>query len=1623
MIDRCLQTSLLLFPAVLIVMGNALKAKAKPIDIFAPHLDRISHTLAPNLLMRLPESVPLSASNIAAENPDAIQVLPSADRLGLVINLHRCSSRAKSCLLGRFSGTAKDSLLAQNLLEQHQNAQTPIALPDGIAGYLWSKPGKNLSAPLTSLMWQQDGQFYTVEFQVQDPQILVEIAASMVRSAPIQSTAVSAIKTSAAENSMLEVSSNPTVNRERLERSDAARVDLGQAKENPDFAIINLVQFEGNVEGNSDFAIIDLEQVGESLDRDIEDNVGKDVDKDVDKDIEDSVDESIEDNDIEDNDSMLMFSQLARSQGEVASTAVAIDRVQLQLSPAMTDLIEQFNADETAFKLDLNAVKKSSLPGIELSSTASLETPLSALDPAADSLRQEKFNRTEASSVTQPEADQATNPSLPSLSAALLQLGEAGQRPPPTDLAPLIFPIALDDPKRAVTKIHVLPAERLAPPRQQIQKRLPKGWVMRLPDPVLLNADPDVAVNQYRFQLVPANDAPGLAVDLLSCDRNLPSCQIGRFAVTPQDDAASQTALQQHQDAAAPIALAPGIQGHFLDGSQQDPPRAVSSVMWQQDNLVYTVRFPVPERQNLLYMAASMAQSQPIRSAADPPVAAELGPQPNALSAVLVLPGTLFPDQQKAIQQRLPAGWVMRLPETIVLQDPPTMDRSQYRVRISPARDRTGLAIELLACEDNPQMCLVGSFSVRDREVAAVKAALQRHQDAAAPITLARDIQGYFLDGQRQDPPSPFSSIMWPQDDRLYTVRFRTQQRQNILFMASSMANQRPIFSAADIAAGRVQKFQAPPKSPRLFDLPVDLFAAHQQEIEAKLNEGLSLRLPEQVSLLDPPSTDVSQYRIRVFPAANGSPFQVKLLSCDDKPDACQVGSFAVAAGDAAVVQAQFQQHQQASAPITLADNVQGYFQDGRRQEPARPFSSVMWLQDNQFYTVRFRNLERQNILYMAASMVVRDPILGTAEPIVTPASPGGREQGTGNGEQGTGEDLGARPSAAMPASTLPNLEGTENREQGIGESTDRLPSSTTPTGLPPDSTLTSPSETVDVGATTPAEPPFLLSKIDIVDSTVLVKEEVEKILQSSSESGEPEETEGSEEKSQFTGIKVTERPGENNRTIWSIEFDERETTVEELQSIADAVTQFYLTQDHVTSRAIPVDISGKTARILAIEGDIKNVIVCPNPEDKGENCSSDGKRKLRLDRSYIESRIRLGVDPPLMTARLERNLRLLETEPSIKNVEANLKPTGERGKTDLVVTVTENPAFFLSVTSDNYSPPSVGSERLGLHLGYRNLIFSGDVLTGSWFRSIAGGLDSLDFNYQMTLNPMNGTLRFRVAPNRNEIIQSEFRDLNIRGNTERYEISYRQPLFRSPRHEFALSAGFTVQKGQTFIFDQIPAPFGIGPDDEGRSRTSVFHFAQEYIRRELQGTWFVRSQFNFGTNLFNATTNDDPTPDGQFLSWFGQIQRAQRLGKGNILLLSGDLQLTPNTLLPAQQFVIGGGPSVRGFRQNARAGDNGFRFSIEDRIAVVSDAAGQPALQLAPFIDVGAIWNTTGNPNVLPRQRFLLGVGLGVLWDRAFGIDDLKFRLDYALPLVDLDDRGSNLQDNGFFFQLQYNP
>lgn len=787
-----------------------------------------------------------------------------------------------------------------------------------------------------------------------------------------------------------------------------------------------------------------------------------------------------------------------------------------------------------------------------------------------------------------------------------------------------------------------------------------------------------------------------------------------------------------------------------------------------------------------------------------------------------------------------------------------------------------------------------------------------------------------------------------------------------------------------------------------------NMFTPYQQEIQDNLPPGMQMRLPSQVMMNHPSNGEGGNYRVRVFSFTSPKGLIVSLFSCDSGSLSCLVGSFSADSQRSVDAQAALKQHQTGGAPITLTQGVRGYLLEGHLQNPPTRLSSVMWEQDGQIYTVRFLASERQNILYMAYSMANSPPIPSTGVGAGRVADSGSQgspvrqvpvfnnsSQNEISPEQGdvvtsssgdilsnpsleTSMGVGNKPeeeTAFIPPPTSQNSNGESETRQEAQKSENvekyicRVP---TESEEPPDIVI-------DVSGITFGSTP--LHQIKIIGSSVFDREQINAAIE---EIIKP-----------LRGQNLTEHPS----TI--------------LQNpLREAIEELYIKQGYITSRAI-VKESEVFMRMLKDHTLEIQVI-----EDRLQKIEVEVTGIKRLSQSYICSRLRRGISIPFSISKLEEQLRLMRADPVLENVQANLIVENNG---ILRVQVKEASPIVANVSFDNYSPPAVGSERMGGALRYRNPLGIGDEVIASYFRSTTGGSETIEFTYRIPVNPKDSTVQLRTVRNRNEITQSPFDVLGIQGDSELYEISYREPLIYSLQEELGVSFGFAFQDGQTFILDREPFGFGRGPDEDGVSRTSVFKLSQDYIRRGEQGSWTFRSQFSFGTDLFGATTNDDPIPDSRFVSWLGQAQRVELLGGDHLLIVQADLQLTPDSLLPSEQFVIGGAQSVRGYRQNVRSGDNAFRFSIEDRITVERNASGVPKIQLSPFVDLGVVWNDLDNPNELPNQRWLLGTGVGLLWDPFLDVEGLTLRLDYGIPLIDLKDRGDNLQDDGFYFGINY--
>lgn len=462
--------------------------------------------------------------------------------------------------------------------------------------------------------------------------------------------------------------------------------------------------------------------------------------------------------------------------------------------------------------------------------------------------------------------------------------------------------------------------------------------------------------------------------------------------------------------------------------------------------------------------------------------------------------------------------------------------------------------------------------------------------------------------------------------------------------------------------------------------------------------------------------------------------------------------------------------------------------------------------------------------------------------------------------------------------------------------------------------------------------------------------------------------------------------------------YENRSVTFEELLELRSAIIQLYIKNGYITSGAfLPnnQDLNSGIVQIQVVEGEIKQI------EIGGLN---------RLREGYVRSRLEQATSTPLNRQRLEEALQLLQLDPLIERVNAELVAGTNPGSNILRVSLKEAPAFHAAIGLDNNQSPSIGSVQSSVEISHDNVLGFGDRLAAQYGRT--EGLDLYDINYTIPMNARNGVLNLRYNNGDSQIIEREFRDIGIRSETQTYSLNFRQPITRTPTREFALSLGLDRRRSQTYIFEDRPLSFTVGPE-KGESKVTVIRFSQDWVDRGTRRVLAARSQFSLGIDAFDATINETGT-DGQFFSWLGQFQWVQQLSSRNLLVARIDAQLTPDSLLPLERFSIGGVDTVRGYRQNQLVADNGILGSVEVRIPLTSNSS---RLQLAPSFEIGTVWN---NRDINPDPATIASLGLGLRWQMT---PDLSLRLDYGIPLISVGDRGNSLQAKGIYFSVGYQP
>lgn len=526
----------------------------------------------------------------------------------------------------------------------------------------------------------------------------------------------------------------------------------------------------------------------------------------------------------------------------------------------------------------------------------------------------------------------------------------------------------------------------------------------------------------------------------------------------------------------------------------------------------------------------------------------------------------------------------------------------------------------------------------------------------------------------------------------------------------------------------------------------------------------------------------------------------------------------------------------------------------------------------------------------------------------------------------------------------------------------------------------------------------------------------------------------------EFAGHTVVTTADLTERCRWALD---RPLVQEDLDQLRFDIASLYFERGYLNSGALlpDQDLAEGILRVRIVEGRLTEAFIrhfqlAPD----GRRREVTGTKDQRINTRHLRDRLLAGGRRPLHFPSLQQRLQVLQTNPNLLRLNAELKPGPLPGEALIVVEATETaaPRWRTGVDAHNQRAPSVGGEQLEWWLENPNLTGSCDplwlrvgLLTGEQGEPEFAPGQTAAIRYLRPLLPDDTTLELAAERDDYAIIEETFAPLDIEGESWSATLGVRRPLLRSIRQpapelpglappsdslgttvhdDLWLSLGLESSHSRTELLGR---PFSISPGYvDGELDLTLLRFGQEWTRRTGDSVLALRSTVSLGLDALGATEAPGE-PDATFLAWNVSGQYTRRVHeRGDTLTLRAGFQWADGPVPPPEQWLLGGRYTVRGYRENSLVRDMGWLLGLE--YAHPLDMPGKDSpwrLELVPFIDYGVAWNDGGK-----ARDDLLSAGLGL---RATCAGWFRGELFWGADLAPAPAGGDgDLQDHGIHFR-----
>ena len=445
-------------------------------------------------------------------------------------------------------------------------------------------------------------------------------------------------------------------------------------------------------------------------------------------------------------------------------------------------------------------------------------------------------------------------------------------------------------------------------------------------------------------------------------------------------------------------------------------------------------------------------------------------------------------------------------------------------------------------------------------------------------------------------------------------------------------------------------------------------------------------------------------------------------------------------------------------------------------------------------------------------------------------------------------------------------------------------------------------------------------------------------------------------------------------------DYTETNLTFDQLKELVNKINKLYLDKGYITARAyIPEQTikSGKV-KIELLEGRVGNISITGNKWTR---------------KSYIEKRIHAKKDNIFNIVELEEDMTIFNRYNNGISLSGDLNKGTENGTTDIAIKVKEKSPFHLTMLVDNAGRETIGKHRIGLLLQDDSLFGFRDRLTlGSYFtrHAITPFAD-----YNIPVNKKDGRVGFSFSSSNSKIGYGPYSIFNIRSRSQNYSVYFSQPIIRKPYMELNSMTSLEYKQATT-SFDG----YDLYTDKIPSAKTGL-NFRYDTKR----GIWYLNQSVGYAFPIFQSDIN--------YVKIEGGALRMHDFGHGVVGQLRANYQVIPKDVVPyADQFLIGGVATVRGYSEGLLVGRSGYvmnaellfplapRTRVDKKTNKTKNFIGT-YLKGFIFLDHGMVFPYKGRgpgSEGYDRNDVLLSTGTGI---RINLPGDLSIRLTWGIPLM----------------------